>query len=35
MDDENELSEIKVLLWGSVVKKDVFNAWSQGRLVVY
>lgn len=33
MDDENELREIKNILWGSSIKKDVFINWSQGRFI--
>lgn len=32
MEDENELREIRILLWGSEgIKKDVFTNWSQGN----
>lgn len=29
--DEQELGDIKILLWGEVVKADVFKRWSQGK----
>lgn len=28
--DEQELKAIKHLLWGPVIKTDVFGRWSQG-----
>lgn len=34
-DDDNELLGIRQLLWGSTIKHDVFNRWSQGKLFYF
>lgn len=33
--DEQELGDIKILLWGEVVKADVFKRWSQGMYLYF
>lgn len=36
LNQEQELHELKYLLWGAEVKEDIFKRWSQGiNILVY